>query len=120
VGAAGFLIDAGVLQLLVIEAKVNAYIARIVSFLLAASVTWILNRRFTFRVRHRASHGEWIRYLSLMVLGATVNYGIYALCIMFWSEARAHPWYGVAAGSIMALGLNFTSSRLLFRRSLAE
>jgi putative flippase GtrA len=114
------LVDAVVLQLLVIEAQVDAYAARLLSFLLAASTTWILNRRFTFRVRHPASRAEWVHYVGLMTLGAIVNYGSYALCITFWSEAKERPWYGVAVGSIVALGLNFTSSRLLFRASSQE
>jgi hypothetical protein len=51
-----------------------------------------------------------------MSLGALVNYSTYALCIAFLQNAKEQPWYGVAAGSIMGLALNFGTSRRLFRR----
>lgn len=120
VGTIGFVIDAGILQLLVIGMHANPYAARVVSFFAAASTTWFLNRHFTFQVKHRATRKEWLHYVGLMVCGACVNYGAYAVCIAFWLEAKMHPWYGVAVGSIAALGVNFTSSRLLFRRPNAR
>lgn len=115
VGTIGFVIDAGALQLLVVQLGADPYAARVLSFLLAASGTWLLNRHFTFQVDHQATRSEWLRYVSFMLLGALVNYGTYAFCITFWPVAAAQPWLGVAAGSLAALGLNFTMSRLLFR-----
>ena len=115
VGAAGFAIDAGILQVLVIGVQANPYAARLASFVVAASVTWLMNRRYTFAVTHQPTRTEWLRYVGFMSLGALVNYGVFALCIAFWESARAQPWLGVAAGSVAGLGLNFTTSRLLFR-----
>jgi putative flippase GtrA len=117
VGALGFFVDAGVLQALVSGAAANPYAARLVSFLAAATATWWLNRRYTFKVTHRATRSEWARYVALMVLGAVVNYGAFAIAITWWELARAQPWIGVAIGSIAGLGINFlTSHRLVFRR----
>ena len=115
VGTVGFLIDAGILQVLVIGAHANPYAARIASFLVAATATWLMNRRYTFAVTHQPTHTEWLRYIGFMSLGALVNYGVFALCIAFWVSARAQPWLGVAVGSVASLGLNFATSRLLFR-----
>lgn len=114
VGVVGFAIDAGILQALVVGAQANPYVARIASFLAAASGTWLMNRRYTFEVSHKPTHAEWLRYVAFMVLGALVNYGAFALCIAFWTLARAQPWLGVAVGSVAGLGVNFTTSRLLF------
>ena len=119
VGTVGFVIDAGILQALVVGAQANPYAARIVSFLAAASGTWLMNRRYTFEVSHKPTHAEWLRYIGLMVLGALVNYGAFALCITFWAFAHAQPWLGVAVGSIAGLGVNFTTSRRLFRQPTA-
>ena len=116
VGATGFVIDAGILQVLVIGVHVNPYVARIASFVVAASATWLMNRRYTFAVTHQPTRTEWLRYIGFMSLGALVNYGGFALCIAFWESARAQPWLGVAAGSVAGLGLNFSTSRLLFRK----
>ncbi len=118
VGTIGFVIDAGILQLLVSGVGANPYLARIISFLAAASATWLLNRRYTFEVDHRPTRAEWTRYIAFMVFGALVNYGVFAISITVWELARAQPWLGVAAGSITGLGINFLSSRLLVFRSV--
>lgn len=119
VGTLGFVIDAGVLLALTALAGFGPYGARVFSFLAAASATWWLNRRFTFAVEHSASRREWAAYLGLMLLGAAVNYGAYALLITAWDLARSHLWIGVAAGSIAGLAVNFATSRRLFGRRRA-
>lgn len=117
VGTVGFVIDAGILQVLVVAMHANPYAARIPSFLAAASGTWLMNRRYTFAVSHEPTRGEWLRYVAFMVLGALVNYGAFALCIAFWAFAQAQPWLGAAVGSVAGLGVNFTASRLIFLRA---
>ncbi len=52
-GTIGFLVDTGVLYL--VKAQCGLYWGRAISFLCAASVTWILNRSRTFQVDTRAS-----------------------------------------------------------------
>jgi putative flippase GtrA len=115
VGAIGFAIDAGILQALVVGVQANPYAARIASFLVAASATWLMNRTYTFSARHRATRTEWLRYVALMTLGALINYGAFALCIATSTDMREQPWLAVAVGSIAGLGVNFATSRLLFR-----
>ena len=78
VGTAGFVVDAGLLQTMVQWGGVNPFLARLGSFMAAATATWWLNRCFTFRVGSQASAGEWMRYVTTMVLGGLVNYGAYA------------------------------------------
>jgi putative flippase GtrA len=117
VGTLGFVIDAGVLQALVSGAAMDPYLARVPSFLAAATATWWLNRRFTFGVGRAATRREWASYVALMVLGAAVNYGTYAVLIGSWDVARAHLWMAVAAGSVAGLGVNFATSRRLFAAS---
>ena len=116
VGTVGFVVDAGVLQLMVLCVGANRYLARMLSFLLAASVTRLMNRRYTFEVEHRPTHTEWARYITLMLLGALVNYGVFAASITVWQLAPTQLWLGVAAGSIAGLGINFLTSRMLLVR----
>lgn len=117
VGALAFLVDAGVLMALVAGPGMDPYAARVLSFLAAASLTWWLNRRWTFEVEREPTRSEWLAYVSLMVLGAAVNYGAYAAAITWWSLARAHLWLAVALGAIAGLSVNFASSSRLFGRS---
>ena len=116
-GTVGFIIDAGILQLLVVGAHANPYAARVVSFLAAASATWLINRRYTFAAKHKPTPAEWRRYVSFMLLGAVVNYGVFSICIAFWDLAKTQPWLGVAFGSIAGMGLNFATSRLMYRNA---
>lgn len=115
VGVIGFVVDAGVFQLFFAYLHVGPFLARIPSFAAAASITWILNRHFTFRVKHQSSRAEWLLYTVAMLLGATMNYGAFALSVTHWSTVHSYPMLGIAIGSIAGLLMNFMSSRFVFR-----
>lgn len=117
-GVIGFVVDAGVVQALVGLAHWNAYVARLVSFLAAATVTWWWNRRHTFAGRSsgRSAHSEWLHWMVLMSVGAVVNYGVFAACLMLFPVLHRWPAVAVAAGSAVAALVNFTTARgVLFR-----
>lgn len=120
VGGIGFLIDAGILQALVVGVNANPYAARVASFIAAATGTWLMNRRYTFEVGQKPTRAEWFRYVVFMLFGASVNYGVFALSIACGSVAHAQPWIGVAFGSIAGLWVNFTTSRILFRQETSD
>ena len=117
VGGGAFVVDASIVQMLVIGMGLNPYLARVFSFLAAASLTWALNRRYTFETKAQPSPKEWSLYLGLMIFGGAINYATYALCIAFIDVATTQPWLGVAAGSITGLGVNFLTSRWFFTRA---
>ena len=52
-GVLGLLVDAGTVQALVGWGGWNPYLARVLTFMLAATVTWAWNRRHTFAHRAR-------------------------------------------------------------------
>lgn len=133
VGAAGFVVDATVLY--AVAPILGWYGARVVSFLAAATVTWFLNKRYTFVDRDEeldgdvASHAtsaiaattattawrQYGQYLLSMVLGGCVNYIVYA-ATLHWIHVPFAALLGVALGSCAGLGVNFlTASRLVFR-----
>jgi putative flippase GtrA len=118
-GAIGFVVDAGIVQLLVREAGMNPYGARVLSFLAAATTTWGFNRRYTFAGHGGASRRrELARYLVAMAFGFVLNYGAYALCVATWPLVRSWPAIGVAVGSVAGAVVNFLSSKYwIFRPS---
>jgi len=119
-GAIGLLVDASVVQALVGWAGWNPYATRVLSFLLAATVTWWWNRRHTFAARSsgRSAHAEWLHWLGLMSLGALINYGIFAVLLLAFPLLRQWPAIAVAAGSAGAAAANFGMARgVLFRRA---
>lgn len=117
-GVIGFVVDAGILRLLVSGLQMNAYAARLVSFLCAATATWLWNRHNTFRgTRRYGLFGEWARYLLAMSGGFVVNYGTYALLYALLPLVQRYPELGVAAGSVAGLVVNYVSSRWwIYRR----
>ncbi len=118
VGAVGFLVDVSALYLL-IGLGLDLYSARLVSFVCAATFTWIGNRLFTFRessVARRAPGREWLLYVAAMTLGGLINYGVYAALVTFMDVFRLQPWLAVAAGTAAGLSVNF----LLARRILHD
>lgn len=112
VGVIGFGVDVGVLYLLAPYA--GWYGARVVSFIAAATVTWLLNRHFTFKERRSGASvlREYTHYLLTMVGGALVNYAAYALTL-HWIGGPLAPALGVAMGSCAGLAVNFLSARHL-------
>jgi len=121
VGAAGFGIDVGVLYLARSQG-LDLYSSRLLSFLAAATFTWLGNRYFTFRTppsRARQLGGEWASYLGAMAFGGLVNYAVYAALVTWVPLFRAHPWLAVAGGTGAGLLINFLFARRILYRPLA-
>ena len=118
IGTAGFVVDVGVLYL-VRRLGLDLYSARVVSFLCAASFTWLGNRLYTFRTPTGPDQrfaAEWFLYLSAMALGGLVNYGVYALLVTVLPLFHDHPWLAVAGGTGAGMLINFLFARRLLYR----
>ena len=115
-GVAGLGVDVGVLYLA--APVLGWYLARVLSFIAAATATWALNRRYTFTARHSgvSMAREYLGYLLTMLGGAFVNYGVYVLVLHAFSGVWV-PALGVALGSCAGLVLNFLSARHLIFKS---
>lgn len=118
-GALAFLVDAGILQLLVWGAGMDPYLARIGSFLCAVTTTWVFNRSVTFVdvMPTSGPWGQWCRYVISQLGGFSVNYFVYAVLVGSLAVVRQWPALGVGAGSLAGLIVNyFFASRFVFRR----
>lgn len=116
-GAIAFVVDAGVVQALVVGAGWDPYLSRVISYLMAATTAWVLNRRFTFGAGSDPIHREYAKYLLLNTAGGLVNYATYAAMVLAFDLVRAMPWIGVAFGSVAGLVVNFGLNRwIVFRR----
>jgi putative flippase GtrA len=117
VGVVGFGIDTLTLYSVVAAFSFSLYAARLLSYLAAASVTWFLNRIWTFRhSAGKAVHREWLSFLSANSIGGAINYGVYALLIHEVRMAQELPVIAVAAGSVSGLAINFGLSRYIVFR----
>lgn len=112
VGVIGFVVDVGVLYLVMQLAGLDPYLGRAVSFLAAASVTWLLNRVYTFRDRSAGPPtGQWARFVLANAVGGGINYGVYAVLLVSSDLFFQAPVLAVAVGSLSGLAFNFTVSR---------
>lgn len=119
VGLAGFIVDASIL---ILSASVlGLYWGRVFSFFIAATVTWFLNRNFTFSQPSTPSAEslkivqEYFSYLILMLWGAGVNYLAYVIVLRNLTSTAA-PLLGIAIGSTAGMVVNFFSARRILGR----
>lgn len=114
VGTIGFAVDGGLTLLLSQLAGIDPLPARLAAFLVAASVTWLLNRSYTFKAGGGGS--SWLPYVLCTALGAFINLGIYSAWLAWAGQGWPQVLAGVALGSVAALGFNFLVSRhVVFR-----
>ena len=118
VGAVGFLIEAVLLHMLATRAGWSPYAARAVSFPLAVSATFALNRAWTFRGHLRgAAFPAFGGYLTIQLIGAAINLFVYVLAIELFEPLRALPVLALAFGAAAGLVFNFSASRALVFRT---
>ncbi len=85
----------------------------IASFGIAATATWALNRRFTFRARREdASAGEWGRYLAVAGSGALAHFLVFRACVAWAGFFAATPALAIVPGSLASLCVTYAGSSL--------
>lgn len=111
-GVLGFAVDSALLHLLMAVGGLGPYAARVPSFLLAATCTWLVGRWWTFADLRGARRGrEWRRWIAAMAVGGALNYAVYAAAVAGSATVRAWPVLGVAAGSLAGMVVNYLTAR---------
>ena len=115
VGFVGFLADTATVYSF--RYSLGLYGAGAVAYLVAATVTWLLNRLWTFRGSGGGpAHRQWARFLAVNLIGFVLNRGTYAILVTFVPLCAAEPVYAVGAGAIAGMFLNFSLSRTMVFR----
>lgn len=112
-GGAAFLVDVGILTLL--REPLGAFGARAVSFWLAATTTWLINRNVSF-ADHQFSGGllnEYLRYLGLMLIGGSLNLLVYSVLAWALPQTSVCLALYVAAGTVAGMSANYMGLNLL-------
>lgn len=107
IGAAGFVMDAGITHILAHAADLHPVAARIPAILVAVLVTYILNRNFTFKARAQAWLQGLLTYAAAQGVSQAINFSIYSALVLTLPLFRAQPVLAVAAGSIVAMMISF-------------
>lgn len=118
VGTAGFVVDSAVL-IAALALGSGPWLGRLISYVAAATATYLLNRAWTFRGAERgAPMRQWALFLVINLAGFACNYGTYAALIANSALVARHPVLGVAAGSLAGLIWNFMLvRRYVFRQA---
>jgi putative flippase GtrA len=118
IGGIGFAVDAGILQTL-FSFGIQPLMARGVSFPVAVTATWLLNKRYTFRDRpHSGPHSRYFLYVSGQIAGALVNVCAFVLAIRHWPTLSARPVIPLMVGSALGLIFNYTwANMLVFKKT---
>ncbi len=115
VGVAGFLTDTAVLYVMTLGLGLNPFTSRFVSFPAAVAVTWVLNRRWTFK--DAAAAGTGLRqaavYFGVQCAGFAANFLVYSAVLICFDVPR--PWLVIplAFGAVTGLCLTFVGSKHL-------
>ncbi len=115
VGLTGLVMDTAIVYAL--RGALGLYGAGVVSYLVVASINWMLHRIWTFRGQGSGkAHHQWLRFLAANLVGFVLNRGTYALLVTFVAVAAAQPVIATSAGAVAGMFVNFSlSRRLVFR-----
>jgi putative flippase GtrA len=117
IGGIGFCVDGGLLTVLMWYGW-DVIPSRLFSFPVAVSVTWILNRLWTFDSESLAGvRKEYACYFGVQIFGATINLLIFLLLIGAYSALRDHPLIPLAVGAAVSFAANYMLSKaIVFKR----
>ena len=98
VGSIGFVVDSSI-TLLLTRLSVSPFMARVPALITAMLVTWLLNRRLTFRVNRPKSGDELARYVAVAGGSALANFVVYSGLVL----AGLHPLVAItlSTGALM-------------------
>jgi putative flippase GtrA len=115
VGAAGFVVN--IAAVYAVRGAVGLYAAGVIGWVIAATTTWWLNRAWTFKGRgNGAMHHQWLRFLSVSLVGFTLYYTTFSLLIAHFPICVRYPVIPSFAGVLAGMVSNFTLSRTLVFR----
>jgi putative flippase GtrA len=118
IGTIGLLVDTAVLYAL--KPMLGLFLSRGISFLAAVITTWVLNKTITFQGKKSTlpDHQELLAYIGLMLVGGAANYATYTWLVLSYEHVQSNPFWGVAAGSLAGMFLNYSTSKFfLFRKT---
>ena len=110
VGCTGLVVDLALFTTIVAFAH-HPLIVRLFTLAISTTVTWRLNRAFTFTRSNRPQHDEAIRYATVTVLAQGTSYAVFATLVLTVS-ARL-PQAALMAGALVAAFVSYNGHRVL-------
>jgi putative flippase GtrA len=116
VGVAGFLADTAVVY--ATRDMAGLYVAGTLAYAVAVTVTWWLNRIWTFRGAGAIGSvfRQWLIFAAANLPGLCLNLGTYFVLVTVVPVCAVHPILAIAAGALAGMFANFTLSRAMVFR----
>lgn len=112
-GAVGFVVDMGVLWLLLEFKMLDPFTARAPAIGAALVCTYLINRTFTFGASHRKVAVEGVRYGSVGLISTLINYSVYSGLLLILPSLS--PYVALIFGSGSATSFAYLGySRFVF------
>ncbi|CAH0539484.1 GtrA family protein [Vibrio marisflavi] len=113
VGGLGFVVDTIVFSLAIYVLRTDLLTARVVSFILAATTTWLGNRLFTFSEREKEDKiKQWSKFFFSALISAMPNFAVFQVTIYFLGSSGLAPFIALVLGVLTGMFSNFTLSHL--------
>ena len=121
VGAAGYVVNAAALWLVLHLFALDKYTSYVPAFLVAVTFTWWGNRVLTFH-EHAARENllvEWARFVAANLIGFFANWALYSALVALAPQPLNNVFVAQIAGTLFGMIFNFTlSKRFVFRGNL--
>lgn len=121
VGFIGYLVDAAALELLVHHGLVAA-LARPLSIATAMQANYLMHGWFTYRGHGGFSRAGWLRFLSVNLTGAVLNYLVFLLALsqLHFSSPLYNRQLALCCGLGVGMWFNYWGNRrFVFRPKAA-
>lgn len=112
VGGIAFVVDAGLLELLV-STGLATFVARIFSIAAALQVSYVLHGGFTYREHAGYSKAGWLKFMASNLIGNCLNYAMFvaALSLTITKDARDARLIALVAATLVAMCFNYWANR---------
>jgi len=108
VGILSFIVDAGIYLVLTRYLAFFYIMAKAISFVLAATNSYIFNRAWTFRSSNLAVGREFSKFLLISVIGLGLNTLFMFLAV---EQFKLKDLYGLVIATILVMFWNFTANK---------
>ena len=125
VGGAGYFVNLAILWLSTRYLGLDNYAAGAFSIFSAMCFTWLGNRYLTFASRRARGSAlaivrEFLAFVGANLVGAVVNYAVYAALLRFAGSPLDNKYAAQALGVLTGLVFNFTLSRTVVFKTTAR
>jgi len=120
VGAIGFIVD-GSLLLMLSHLGLSLTISRLLSFSIAVSCTWALNKKWTFDSEDESTTKSNIKrkilYIAFQCVGAAINFFVFVFLTKKIVLMQSNPLMPFTMASGLAMVFNYSTSKFIVFKS---